>query len=92
MHPIGYKTSLVQSIFRKEACFCLFVQIAFKRCVVAAKGIKDHFCAETEADKKGIEAAFAHQLSVSVAEIEEQRLVFAVQAFGQLFFQLVDVF
>ena len=92
MNPIGYKTSLVQSIFRKEACFCLFVQIAFKRCVVAAKGIENHFCAETEADEKGIEAGFTHQLPVSVAEIEEQRLVFALQALGQPFFQLVDVF
>ncbi len=72
MHPIGYKVSLVQSIFRKEACFCLFVQIAFKRSVVAAKGIENHFCAEAEADEEGIEAGFAHQFSVGIAEIEEQ--------------------
>ena len=42
---------------------------------IAAKGIENHFCAEAEADEKGIKAAFAHQFSVSVAEIEEQRLV-----------------
>ena len=53
-------------------------QVAFKRSVIAAKGIESHFSAEAEADEKGIEAAFTHQLSVSVAEIEEQRLVIAV--------------
>ena len=53
----------------------LIFQEAFKRCVIAAKGIENHFCAETEADNERIKAAFAHQFSVCVAEIKEQRLV-----------------
>ena len=60
---------------RKEAHFRLIFQIAFKRSVVAAKGIENHFCAEAEADEEGIKTGIAHQFSVSVAEIEEQRFV-----------------
>ena len=53
-------------------------QVAFKRSVIAAKGIENHFCAEAEADEEGIEAGFAHKLPVGIAEIKEQRLVIAV--------------
>ena len=88
----GIKRTSNGTLCWKEAHFRLIFQIAFKRSVVAAKGIENHFSTESEADEEGIEAAFAHHLSVSVAEIEEQRLVLATQALSQLFFQLVDVF
>ena len=88
----GIKRASNGTLRRKEAHFRLIFQVAFKRCVVAAKGIENHFCAEVEADEEGIKTGIAHQLPVSVAEIKEQRLILAVQAFGQLFFQFVDVF
>ena len=88
----GIKQAPSGIISRKEPAFCLFFQEAIKRCVVAAKGIEDHFSSKSETNSKRIEAGFAHKLPVSVAEIEEQRLVFALQALGQLFFQLGDVF
>ena len=87
----GIKRASNGTLRRKEAHFRLIFQVAFKRSVVAAKGIKNHFSAEAEADEKGIEAGIAHQLPVGVAEIEEQRLVFALQSLGQLFFQLVYI-
>lgn len=68
----GIKRASNGTLRRKEAHFRLIFQVAFKRCVVAAKGIKNHFCAEAEADEEGIEAGFAHQFSVGIAEIEEQ--------------------
>lgn len=52
----GIKQASNGTLCRKEAHFRLIFQVALKRRVVAAKGIKNHFCAEAEADKKGIEA------------------------------------
>ena len=88
----GIKQASNGTFCRKEAHFRLIFQVALKRSVIAAKGIEDHFSAETEANNERIKTTFAHQFSVSVAEVKEQRLVFAMQSLGQLFFQLVDVF
>ena len=65
----GIKRASNGTLRRKEAHFRLIFQVALKRSVVAAKGIKNHFCAEAEADDEGIEAGFAHQLPVSVADV-----------------------
>lgn len=70
----GIKQASNGTLCRKEAHFRLIFQVAFKRCVLAAKSIKNHFCAEAEADEKGIEAAFAHQLPIGIAEIKKQLL------------------
>ena len=68
----------------------LSLQEALKRGVVAQEGVHHKPCAEAEAGDEGIQLALAHELGVSVAEAEKQLLIFAVQPFGELFFQIVQ--
>lgn len=67
MFDVTFFTAKVKmnAIYNRKS---LFYKI-LKRSIITAKGIKDHFCTETEADDESIEISISHQFAVCVAEV-----------------------
>ena len=65
-------------------------QEALERGFVAQKCVHHKACAEAGAGDEGIQLAFAHELSVGVAEAEKQLLVLSGKLFRKLFLQTVQ--